>query len=174
MNIRLVHIYAFGGPKDHARFSEFRCTKTCSTILGTVHGHDLAILIIAGSATGLLSEEVATQSSIGWRHADCRMITADCNRSDVMKVAQSISADVYGIVISVPIIIANSVSDLIIIGHCCDTYAEQCERTLADASVEITISTFNKSEQLMFVPTFLGDRKDTFHSSMGNLYTELK
>jgi major membrane immunogen (membrane-anchored lipoprotein) len=73
-----------------------------------------------------------------------------------------------------PIIVANSGSDLIIFGHCCKTFAEQCGRTLADGSVEITISTFDDSEQLMFVQTLLRDGKDTFHSSIGNVYTKVK
>ena len=77
---------------------------------------------------------------------------------------------VHGIVIPVPIFLARSGSEQVILGRPWETYARKCERNLDDGSCEITISAVDGSEQVTFVTTFPGDNRDRFASSSGNLY----
>jgi len=118
-----------------------------------------------------MSTEVARALNIGWKCADCRMITANGNRSDSSKVAESVPITVHGIVIPRPIFSAKSGSKQIIVGRPWETYARKCEGNLDDGSCEITISAVDGSEQVTFMATFLGDKRDRFASSSGNLYT---
>jgi len=46
-----------------------------------------------------------------------------------------------------------------------------CVRNLDNGSCEITIAAIDGSEQVTFVATFSGDKKDTFASSLGKLYS---
>jgi len=55
-----------------------------------------------------MSEEVSRELNIGWKRADWKMITADGNRFDLSKVAESGPVNVDGIVIPVHIFLAKS------------------------------------------------------------------
>ena len=128
------------------------------------------MLIDGGSEICVMSEEVARELNIGWKRADWKMITADGNRSDLSKVAESVPVNVHGIVIPVPILWGRSRSEQVILGRPWETYARKCERNLDDGSCEITISAVDGSEQVTLVATFPGDKRDRFASSSGNLY----
>jgi predicted aspartyl protease len=64
------------------------------------------MLIDGGSETCVVSEEVASQLNIGWKHDDWKVITADGNRSDLSTVAYSVPVNPHGIVIPGPISLA--------------------------------------------------------------------
>jgi len=128
------------------------------------------MLIDGGSEICVISEEVARELNIGWKRADLKMITADGNRSDLSKVAESVPVNIHGIVIPVPSLLARSTSEQVILGRPWETYARKCERNLDDGSCGITISAVDGSEQVTFVATFPGDKRDKFASSSGNLY----
>jgi len=121
-----------------------------------------------------MSEEVTRELNIGWERADCKMITADGNRFDLSKVAESVPVNVHGIVIPVPICLARYGSEQVIVGCPWELYARKSERNLDDGSCKITISAVDGSEQVTFVTTFLGDKRDRLGSSSGNLYAKLK
>jgi hypothetical protein len=129
------------------------------------------MLIDGGSEICVMSEEVARELNIGWKHADWKMITADGNRFDLSKVAESVPVNVHGIVIPVPIFLARSGFEKVIMGRPWETYAPKCERNLDDGSCEITISAVDGSERVTFVATFLEDKLDRFARSLGNLYS---
>jgi len=128
------------------------------------------MLIDGGSEICVMSEEVARELNIGWKRADWKMITADGNRSDLSKVAESVPVNVHRIVIPVPICLARSGSEQVILGRPWATYTRKCERNLDDGSCEIIISAVDGSKEVMFVATFPGDKRDRFASSSGNLY----
>lgn len=115
-----------------------------------------------------MSKEVTRELTIGWKCADCKMITADWNLSDLWKVVESMPVNVYGIVICVPIMLARSGSEQVIFGRPWELYARMCERNLDNGSCKITIAAVNGSEQVTFVATFPGDKRDRFVSSLGN------
>jgi len=97
------------------------------------------------------------------------MITADGHQSDLSKVAESMPVNFHDIVIPVPIFLARSRSEQVFMGRPWETYARKCERNQHDGSCEITISAIDVSEQVTFVPTFPGDKRDRFASNSGNL-----
>jgi len=70
--------------------------------------------------------------------------------------------------------LAQSGSEQGIMGYPCITYARKCERNLDDGSWEITIEAVDGLEQLMFVATCPGDKRDRFARTSGNLYVLLK
>jgi hypothetical protein len=168
--IGIAHVSAFSGLKDLAGYTEFRYARASPTVLGKIHGHELPMLIDGGSEICVMSEEIARELSMGWKRADWKMITADGNRSDLSKVAESVPVNVHDIVIPVLIYLARSGSEQVILGRPWETYARKCERNLDDGSCEITISGVDGSEQVTFVATFPGDKRDRFASSSGNLY----
>jgi len=169
--IGIAHVSAFSGLKDLAGYTEFRYARASPTVLRRIHGHELPVLIDGGSEICVMSEEVARELNIGWKRADWKMITADCNRSDLSKVAEPVPINVHGIVIPVPIVFARSGSEQGILGHPWETYARKCERNLDDGSCEITISAVDGSGQVTFVAPFPGDKGDRFASSAGTLYS---
>jgi len=118
----------------------------------------------------LMSQVVARELNIRRKRTNWKMITADGNRSNVSKVAESVPVRVHGIVIHVVIILPKSGSEQVILHHRWATYAQKCERNLDDGRCEITISAINMSEQVTFIATFPGDMRDRFASSSGNLY----
>jgi hypothetical protein len=128
------------------------------------------MLIDGGSEICVMSEEVARELNIGWKLADWKMITADGNRFDLSTVAESVPGNILGIVIPVPIFIARSGSEQVILDHSWETFARKSERNLDDGSCEIIISAVDGSEQVTFVTTFPGEKRDRFASSSGNLY----
>jgi hypothetical protein len=81
-----------------------------------------------------------------------------------------VTVNVHGIVIPVPIFLARSGSKQDILGRPWQTYTQKCERNMDNGSLEITISAVDGSEQVTFVATFPGDKRDRFASSSGNLY----
>jgi len=128
------------------------------------------MLIDGRSEICAMSETVARELNIGGKRADWKMITADGNRSDLSKVAESVPVNVHGIVIPVRIFFARSGSEQVILGRPWETYARKCKRNVDNGSCEITISAVDGSEQVMFVATFPADKRDRFASSSGNLY----
>jgi len=125
--------------------------------------------IDGGSEICVMSEEDTRELNIGWKRTDWKMITADCNRSDLMKVAQSVPVNFHCIVVSLHIILAKSGSEQVILGRRWETYARECEKDLDDGSCEITIAAIDGSELVTFVTTIPAARRDTFPSSSGNL-----
>jgi len=87
------------------------------------------------------------------------MITADGNRSDLSKVAESVPVNAHGIVISVCIVLAKSASEQVILGCPCEPDARECERKLDDGSCEIIILAVDESEQVTFVATIQGEKR---------------
>jgi len=132
------------------------------------------MLIDGGSEICVMSEEVAGELNIGWKRANWKMVTADCNWSDLSKMADSVPVNVHGIVIPLPIFFARSGAEQVFLGYPWDRYALKCQSNLDYGSCEITISAVDGSEQVMFVSSFRGDKRVRFGSSSGNLYALLK
>jgi hypothetical protein len=168
--IGIAHVSALSGQKDHAGYTQFQYSRASPTVLGKIHGYELPMLNNGGSEICMVSEEVAREVTIGWKCADWKMITADGNQSDLLKVVEFVTINVHGIVIPIPIFFTISGSEHVILGRRWERYARKCERNLADGSVKITISAVDGSEQVMFVATFPEDKRDRFTSSSGNLY----
>ena len=118
----------------------------------------------------MISKEVARELNIGWKFADWEVIPANGNQSDLSKVAESVPVNVHGIVIPVPIFLAKSGCEQVILGRPWETYTRKCERNLDNSSCEITISAVDGSEQVTFVATIPGDKRDRVASSSGNIY----
>lgn len=102
------------------------------------------------------------------------MITADVNRSDLSKMAESMLVNIHGDVTTMPIFFAKSGSELVILGHPLETYARKCERNLHDGGCEIAFSGVDGSHPVAFVANFLQDRRDRSASSLGNIYSTIK
>jgi hypothetical protein len=168
--IGITPVSAFSGLKDLAGYTKFHYARASPTVLGKIHGHKLPMLIQARSEICVMGEAVARELNIGWKPADWNMITANGNRSALSKVAESVPVNVHGIVIHVPIFLARSGSEQVILGRPWETYAWKCERNVDNGSYEITISAVDGSEQVTFVATLLGDKRDRFASSLGDLY----
>jgi hypothetical protein len=168
-NIGISQVSAFSCLKDLAGYTEFRYTRPSPTVLGKIHKQELPMLINGGSEIWMMSEEVTRELNIGWKRADWKMITTNGNRSDLSKVAESVPVNVHGIVIPVPIFLARSGSQQVILGRPWETYTRKCERNLDDGSCKITISAVDGSEQVTFVVIFPGDKRDRLASSLGNL-----
>jgi hypothetical protein len=168
--IGIAHVSALSGLKDLVGYTEFCYARASPTVLGKIQGHELPMPIDGGFEICVLSNEVARELNIGWKHANWQMITADGNRSDLSKVAESVPVNVHGIGIPVPMFLARSASEQGILGRTWVTYPRKCERNLDDGSCEITISAVDGSEQVTFVATFPGDKTERFASSSGNLY----
>jgi len=132
------------------------------------------ILIDVGSEMVVISEEVTRELNIGWKHANWKMITVDGNRSDLTNMVECVPDNVDSIVILIQMSEAQSCSEYVMLGHPCDTYAQKNGRNLVNRNRHITISAINASEQVTFVTMDLGDKRDRFHSSSGNLFTYLK
>jgi hypothetical protein len=69
-----------------------------------------------------------------------------------------------------PVFLAASGSEQVTVGLPLETYTHKCERNLDDGSCEITITPVDGSEQVMFVATYPGDKRDRFVSNSGNFY----
>jgi hypothetical protein len=151
----MAHVFAFSGLKDLAGYTKFRYARASPTILGKIHGHEFPMLINGGSEICVMSEEVASELKIGWKHANWKMISADASWSDLSTGAESVPVSINCIVIPAPNILARSRSNQVIMGRPGETYARKCERNLDDGSCEITISAVNESEKVTFVATFL-------------------
>jgi len=168
--IGITHVSAFSGLKDHAGYTEFRYARGFPTAPRKRHGHQLSMLIDAGSGIWVMSGEVAGEFNIVWKHADWTMITSDRNWSDLLKVAQSVPVNIDGIVIPTVILFANSGSEQGILGPPWETYTRNCERNLHDGSSEITIPAVDGSEQVTSVAAIPGDRRDRVASSLEDVY----
>jgi hypothetical protein len=112
------------------------------------------MLLDGGSEICLMSDVVAREFNIKRRCANWRMISDSGNRSNFTNVAESVPINLHGIVIPIPIILANSRSEQVILGCHWKTYTRKWKRNLDDRSCEITISAINRLEQVMFVATF--------------------
>ena len=172
--IRIAHVSAFCGLNDPILYTEFCYARASPTVLGKIQGHELPMLINGGSEICVMSEEVARELNIELKHADWKMITADGNRLDLSKVAESVPVDVHGIVIPVPIFLATSGSEQVIVRRPWESYARKCEKNLDEGSCEITISAIDWSEQVTFVASSPGDNRDRVTCSSGNIYASLK
>jgi hypothetical protein len=132
------------------------------------------MVINGGSEICVMCEEVTREVNVGWKRTDWKMITADGNRSDLEKVAESVPVNVHGIIIPVPIVLAKSGSEQGILGGPREPQNRKCERNLDDSICEIAIPAFNESQQVTFVTTFPHAKRDRFASSSGNIYAQLK
>jgi len=65
----------------------------------------------------MISEEVAKQLNIRWKHANWQTTTADSNLSDLTMVGQSIPVNIHGNVIRMSIQLVISGLDQVVIGH---------------------------------------------------------
>jgi len=172
--IGFAHGSAFSGLKDHAGYTEFQYIRSSPSIVRNIDGHELPMLIDGGSEIRLTSEEVARELNKGWKRADWKMVTADGNQSDLMRVAESERINVNGMIIPMGIILAESGSEQRILGRPWETYTRNCERNLDDGRWEIIIPAVDGSEHVTFVASCPGDKKDRFGSSWGNFYTKLQ
>jgi len=68
------------------------------------------------------------------------MSTNDGNWSELTKVGESVPINVQGIIISVPIILAKSGSEPVIMGHPAETHPQKYETNLDARGCEIAIS----------------------------------
>lgn len=164
--IGIAHISVFTGPKYHSEYIGLQYTRASSTVLETIHGHIPPRETDGGSYICLMSEEVASELSIGWTQADWKMITASNNQSDLRKVAQSRSVKVHGIVIPVPLCVTIICHTQGTMRHTWVTYAPMCEKILHNGSCKITIPAVSWSKQVMFVGTFPRKKMDRFGSSL--------
>ena len=162
---RIVEIFTLSCLKKHIKYTEFHYTRVSPTIIRTFHVHKLPLLSERRSEICPTSEEVAREWNIDWICGDWEMITTNGNRSDLMKVSESVAVNIHGIMIPMPIVLAKSGSEQVILCHPWETYAQQCERNLDNGSCEITITAIDGSEQVTFVATFPGDKRDRFTSS---------
>jgi hypothetical protein len=115
--IGIAHGSAFSGQNDLAGYTEFRYARASPTVLGRIQGYELPMRIDGGSEICVKSAEVARELNIGWKCADWKMITANGNESDLLKVAESVPVNVHGIVIPVAISLARSGSEQVILGR---------------------------------------------------------
>jgi hypothetical protein len=146
--IRIAHISAFSGIKDIAGYNEFRYLSASPTVLAKIHGYELPLIIDSASEICGLSEEVACELNIWWKHADWKMITAGGNQSELSKMAYSMPVKVHAIVIAVHILLARSGSEQLNLGRPWETYSWLCKRNLGDGSCEMTILAGDGSEQV--------------------------
>jgi hypothetical protein len=80
-----------------------------------IHGHDHPLPIDGGSEICVMNKELASEFSLRWKCVNWKMIMADGNRSDLLKVAESVPVDVHGIVISVTIFLSRFTSEQVIL-----------------------------------------------------------
>jgi len=106
--IGIAHVSTISSLKDHAGYTKFQYTRASSTDLGKIHRHELPILINCRSAFSVVSAEVARELNMGWKGANWKIITANGNQSDLMKVAKSVPVNVLDIIILMPMIEAKS------------------------------------------------------------------
>jgi hypothetical protein len=107
-----------------------------------------------------MGTQVTRELSIGWEHADLKIITANVNWSDLMQVADSVPVNIQRIVILMLFFLAKSRSELLIFSSPWETNTSECVMNLVDGSCEITISVIDGLEQLMLVATFPEYKKD--------------
>jgi len=103
-----------------------------------------------------------------WKRADWKVMNLDGNRSDLSKVAVSVTDTIHGMVSSVPIIVGKTGSEQDILGRPFEPYDRKCERNLDDGRFTITMCAVHGSEQVSFVSTFRGDKRDRFAIILGN------
>ena len=119
-----------------------------------IHGHKLPVLIDGRSEIFVMSQEITREFNIGWKRADWKMLTANGNWSDLVRVAESMPINVHGINVSVPVFLAKSGSEQVILGRPWETYTPKCENDLDDGSCKITISAVDGSQWVKFVANF--------------------
>jgi len=144
--IGIAHRYAFSGLKDHIRCPECWYVRASPTVLRKLHGYELPIVINGGPQIGVMNEEVPRELNIRWKPAEGRMITPDGNLSDLTKAADYIAVNVHGIIIAMPIFLAQCRSEQVILGCRLETYAPKSEKNPDDGSYEIAISAGDGSE----------------------------
>jgi hypothetical protein len=91
----------FSELKNRPEYTELHYIRACPTILRKILRHELPMIIDGGSEFCLKSDEVAGELNVGWKPADRKTISADSNRSDLLKVALSVAVRVHGIIILV-------------------------------------------------------------------------
>jgi len=121
--IRIAHVTALSGLGDHTGYTAVQNGMDSTTVLERIDGCELPMLIDGRSEICAMNEEVARELNISCKHADWKMITADGNWSNSMKVAQSIPLNGHGIIIPMPLFLAQSGFKQIIFGHAWETYA---------------------------------------------------
>jgi hypothetical protein len=165
--IGIPHISTFSSLKHHTGYTALPYARASPNVLGMIHWHKLLLLIDGRSGMYLMTNMATSKLNIGWKGAHGRMITANGNRSDLTKVAESMPLNIDHIVIPVTIFFAPSGSKQVILG--CDRapYAGKCDRNLVNGSCEITILAMNGSEQVTFITTFLENITDRFASCSG-------
>lgn len=97
------------------------------------------------------------------------MITADGIQFDLKIVVKSVPISVDGMVIPITIFFAKSRCKQVILGLPWETYTRNGARNLDVCYSEFTISAIIGSEQVTLLATFLGDQRDRFASSWGNV-----
>ena len=110
---------------------------------------------------------------LGWKEVEWKTVTGGGNHSDLTKVAESVPIEVHGVTLSVPVFLAPTGSRQVILSRPWEAHARKCVRDLDDGSCGITISAADGTEQVTFVATYPGDRRDHFTTS-GNAPTQSK
>jgi len=128
------------------------------------------MLIDGGSEICVMHEWITRELNIRWKRANWKLITANGNGSDLPKVAESVPVHVDGIVIPVPVFLAISGSEEVILGRHWETYTRKCERNLNAGSCEISIPAVDESVQVTFVAIFQRESGNRLVSSLGKLY----
>ena len=98
------------------------------------------------------------------------MVTAGGSHSDLTKVAESIPIEVHGVTLSVPVFLAPTGSGQVILSCPWEAHARKCERDLDDGSCGISNTAADSTEQVTFVASYPGDRRNRFATS-GNAPT---
>ena len=151
-------------------YNEHRYARASRMVMGRINGYEIPMLIDCGSEICIISEDITKNLGLGWKEVEWKMVMADGNRSDLNKVTESVPIEVHGVTLSVPVFLAHTRSEQVILGRPWEAHAHKCERNLDDGSCEITITAANGTKQVTFVATYSGDKRDRFATS-GNAPT---
>ena len=164
-NAGVARVTSYAMNRNPKAYTEHRYARASPTVMGTIHRYDIPMQIDSGSQICVISEDVAKDLGLGWKEVEWKMITADGNRSDLTKVAESVPIEVHRVTLSVPVFLTPTGSEQVILGRPWEAQARKCERNLDDGSCEITITAADVTEQATFVATYPGDKRDRFATS---------
>jgi len=86
-----AHISTYSDPNDDVRYNEFTYPMNLSTIFGKLHRQEPPVLINDWSEICVMIKDSARRLNIGWKHADCELITADGVWSNLRKETWSVA-----------------------------------------------------------------------------------
>ena len=164
-NAGVARVTSYATNRNPKAYNEHPYARASPTVMGRINGYEMPILIDSGSEICVISEDIAKNLGLGWKDVEGKMVTADGNRSDLTKIAESVLIEVHGFTLSVPVFLAPTVSEQVILGRPWEAHACKCERNHDDGSCEITLTAADGTEQVTFMATYPCDKPDRFAMS---------